>query len=201
LQETVGLARRNRSDAMGKPVKHGGKWKIRWFEQGRRRAQVFELHEDAKRALRAKEQQRDDVRRGLRAEPARQSFGDLCDYWIEHRVPRKRSGKDDESIFRKHLRPAFGAMRLRDLTVAALDSFINAKRASATHTWRPTRSREIMDASTRSSRLSHRPSRRTRKRMMGSAYCGCRPACGCRPPARRVPPCCRRPAMRLAVSQ
>lgn len=69
---------------MAKPTKHGKKWKIRWLEQGRRRAQVFESYEDAKRALRAKEQERDEIQRGLLAEPSGKLFDDLCTYWIDN---------------------------------------------------------------------------------------------------------------------
>ena len=48
------------------------------------------------------------------APPPENTFGDLRDYWLDSRAPRKRSQKDDESIIRKHLRPAFGTMKLRD---------------------------------------------------------------------------------------
>jgi hypothetical protein len=35
--------------------------------------------------------------------------------------------KDDESIIRKHLRPAFGAMKVRDVGVEEVDSYVNEK--------------------------------------------------------------------------
>jgi integrase len=51
----------------------------------------------------------------------------LFDYWLEKRAIRKRSQKDDESIIRKHLRPRFGAMRLRDIGVENGDEYLSEK--------------------------------------------------------------------------
>ena len=87
---------------MGKPTKHGGRWRIRWFDQnGHRQSEVYDDHRDAAFKLREHQQEVEQVRRGLRRPvPAPRTFGDLCDYWIEHRVPRKRSGLNDASIIR-----------------------------------------------------------------------------------------------------
>jgi hypothetical protein len=41
----------------------------------------------------------DEIKRAIRnAAPPEKTFGDLCDYWLENRAPRKRSAKDDASI-------------------------------------------------------------------------------------------------------
>ncbi|MFZ5480454.1 MAG: tyrosine-type recombinase/integrase [Myxococcota bacterium] len=40
------------------------------------------------------------------------TFGELCDLWLRERAPLKRSEKDDQSAIRRHLRPAFGELRL-----------------------------------------------------------------------------------------
>ena len=67
-------------------------------------------------SFRQRQVEAEEVRRGIRNAPPREkTFGDLCDYWLENRAPRKRSQKDDESIIRKHLRPAFGTMKLRGI--------------------------------------------------------------------------------------
>src|SRR5580693_9639367 len=70
----------------------------------------------------------EEIRRGIRnATPPEKTLGDLCDYWIDNRAPRKRSRKDDESIIRRHLRPAFGAMKLRHVAVEEVDGYIGEK--------------------------------------------------------------------------
>jgi hypothetical protein len=75
----------------------------------------------SKCSFRQRQVEAEEVRRGIRnAPPPEKTLGDLCDYWFENSAPRKRSQKDDESIIRKHLRPAFGTMKLRDFGVEDL---------------------------------------------------------------------------------
>ena len=114
---------------MAKPVKHGDKWRIRWLdEHDRRQSAVFDDYRRAQSELNRHQVEVEEIRRGVRnASPPEKTFGDLCDYWIENRAPRKRSRKDDESILRKHLRPAFGALRLRDVGVEEVDGYVNDK--------------------------------------------------------------------------
>ena len=65
-----------------------------------------------------------EVKRGLSSPtPPDRTFDKLADYWIENRVPQKRSPKDHTSIIRCHLRPFFGGMRLRVIGVADTDRF------------------------------------------------------------------------------
>ncbi len=66
------------------------------------------------------------MKRGLRAPPApeKKTVGDALDYWVTNRAPQKRSGGDDESIIRCHLRPTFGHLRLRELGVQHVDAFV-----------------------------------------------------------------------------
>ena len=89
---------------MAKPVKHRGKWRIRWFDENdQRQSEVHDDYRVAQAKLREHEFQVDQIRQGLRPREARdKTFNDLCDYWIENRAPLKRSGKDDESVIRKH---------------------------------------------------------------------------------------------------
>lgn len=114
---------------MAVPVRHRDKWRIRWSDEtGKRRSEVYDDHREARRALAAHEVEADEIRRGVRRpQVADKTFGELADYWIEKRVPQKRSGHHDESIIRRHLRPAFGALRLRAITVEHIDAFAVAR--------------------------------------------------------------------------
>jgi integrase len=110
---------------MSKPIRHRGKWRIRWTdENGERRSEVFKEHRDAVFQLRAREREVEEITRGLKLGlPPDKTFNDLCEYWIANRVPQKRSGHHDESIIRAHLRPAFGPVHIRNLGVAQVDAF------------------------------------------------------------------------------
>jgi integrase len=114
---------------VAKPTKHGDKWRIRWLdEHARRQSAVFDDYKRAQTELCRKQVEVEEVKRGIRnAAPPEKGFGDLCDYWLDKRAPRKRSRKDDASIIRKHLRPAFGEMKLRDLGVEDVDAYVNVK--------------------------------------------------------------------------
>jgi integrase len=114
---------------VAKPVPHRDKWRIRWLdEQGKRQSAVFDEYKLAQRELSRRVVEVEEIRRGIRnATPPEKTFGDLCDYWLENRAPRKRSRKDDESMIRRHLRPAFGTMRLRDVGVEDVDGYVNDK--------------------------------------------------------------------------
>ena len=110
---------------MSKPTRHGGKWRGRPKDaDGKRHSAVFDSYRDAQFFIDTIEHEAEEIRRGkkLRLAPDK-TFGDLCDYYIENRVPLKRSGYHDESIIRAHLRPAFGKIRLRDLGLADVDRF------------------------------------------------------------------------------
>jgi integrase len=114
---------------VAKPVRHRDKWRIRWVdEHEKRQSAVFDDYKRAQTELSRKQVEVEEIKRGIRnAAPPEKTFGDLCDYWLEKRAPRKRSQKDDESILRKHLRPAFGAMKLRDVGVEEVDAYLNEK--------------------------------------------------------------------------
>lgn len=114
---------------MARPVKQLGKWRIRWMDaDGRRCSEVYDEHADATFKLREHQLEGEQVRRGLRAaQPPDKTFNELCDYWIDKRAIRKRSRKDDESIIRRHLRPTFGPLKLREIGVARVDDFVLAR--------------------------------------------------------------------------
>jgi integrase len=100
---------------MAKPTKHYGKWRIRWTdEHDHRQSEVFDDRREAAFQLQQRELEVEERRRGLRtaAPDETRTFDSLAEYWIKNRAPQKRSGKDDESILRKHLRPVFGSVVL-----------------------------------------------------------------------------------------
>jgi integrase len=70
------------------------------------------------------------VKRGLRdPTPPTKTYADLANYWEEFKVPQKRSGSDDISMMRAHLRPFFAesGLKLADIGVAAVDKYIAEK--------------------------------------------------------------------------
>lgn len=114
---------------MSKPVRHYDKWRIRWVDsEGRRKSEVYATCDDAKFALRRHQQEVEEIKRGLRLPelPDKRS-SDLRDYWLTKRALLKRSAKDDISIIGRHLRPQFGALRIRDVRVERIDQFVAEK--------------------------------------------------------------------------
>jgi integrase len=105
--------------AMSKPTKHYGKFRIRWKdEHDVRQSAVYDDRAQAALELRRRELEVEERRRGLRpAVLAPKKFDALADYWEENRAPQKRSGKNDKSILRRHLRPAFTGVTLADPAV------------------------------------------------------------------------------------
>jgi hypothetical protein len=77
---------------MARPIKHRGKWRIRWIDAaGRRRSEVYETHDDAAFALKRHEVAVDEVRRGFRKlRPDDRTVNEICDYWLANRAPRKK---------------------------------------------------------------------------------------------------------------
>lgn len=111
---------------MARPIRHRGKWRIRWLDEaGRRQSEVHDDFREAERRLREHQVAVDEIRRGLRtAAPPEKTFGELCDYWLAKRAVKKRSRADDESIVRRHLRPAFGALALKNIGIEQVDEFV-----------------------------------------------------------------------------
>ena len=102
---------------MAKPTKHHGKWRIRWKdENGKRQSAVFDDFKTATYEQRKSETEVEEIKQGRRAPvPINKTFNELCDYWIERRLPQKRSQKDDLSIIRTHLKPAFGNLKIKEV--------------------------------------------------------------------------------------
>ena len=63
---------------MAEPVRHYGKWRIRWFDvDGVRRSEVYPTREEASFALKQHEVEAEEVRRGIRGRPAPRRIGNL----------------------------------------------------------------------------------------------------------------------------
>jgi len=108
---------------VGKPVRHYGKWRIRWSDaEGKRHSEVFIKFEDAAFALKNYEVEVEQIRRGLRKAPIpSRTFQKLTKKWMA-RTPRKRSWKDDEWMLRKYLLPAFARKPLDQINVARVEA-------------------------------------------------------------------------------
>ena len=106
-------------------------WWIRYTDElGKRRKKCFEAHAAAQQALDREKARVAEVKRGLRdPTPPTKLYNDLADYWTEFKVPQKRSGEDDLSMMKAHLRPFFGEMRLAEIGVAAVDRYLAEKSA------------------------------------------------------------------------
>jgi len=110
---------------MGKPMKHGRGWAVRWVdENGIRRSKTFTTFSNAQKALRLYQTDVEAIKAGIKQrEPEIHTFQELADYWMEHRGSKKRSSKDDQSVLRAHLLPFFGKMNLNQITTDKIHEF------------------------------------------------------------------------------
>ena len=123
---------------ISKPRRHGKRWRINFLDaDGARQWETFRTYREAADALHRRKAESEAIRTGVSPRLlAPHTFGELCDYWLEHEVPRKRSPKDHRSIIRAHLRPAFGGMELAGLGARQLDEFQKARRHLSSKTVR-----------------------------------------------------------------
>ncbi len=112
-----------------KPIKHGKKWRVRPQDaNGKRQSLVFDRHNDAVAASARAEVEAADIKAGRRdAPPPLKTFDDLTTYWLANRTIHKRQSKDDLSVIRCHLKPAFGGRALTTIGVAEIDAFRASK--------------------------------------------------------------------------
>jgi integrase len=118
-------------------MRHGKKWRIRWFdENGERRSEVYADYKDAEFALKTHWAEAEEIRRGFKVRPPKdRTFEELSRKWMEVRASRKRKPEDDESIIRVHFKPVFGALTLRQITAEKIAEFsadLMAKRSPQT---------------------------------------------------------------------
>lgn len=117
---------------MARPVRHRGKWRIRWLDEtGKRRSEVYDTHNEAEHNLRRHQLEVGEIKRGIRtAVPGGRTLANVFDDWEKHRVPQKRSGSDDSSIIRAHLRPEFGHLTLAEFAtqhVQLVEQYTNGR--------------------------------------------------------------------------
>jgi hypothetical protein len=110
---------------MAAPIKHYGKWRIRWTdENGQRHSASFDHHKDAAYCLRQKELETENIKRGFKAPViANKMFAEICEYWLTHRTAFKRSPRDDQLTIKNHLLPFFGHLRLVDINLERVDLY------------------------------------------------------------------------------
>lgn len=110
---------------MGKPVKHGQGWAIRWVdENGIRRSKTFTSYSNAQKALNLFQVEVEAIKAGIKIrDPKIHTFQELADYWMKHRGLKKRNPKDDQSILRAHLLPFFQKMNLSQITTDKINEF------------------------------------------------------------------------------
>lgn len=113
----------------------GGRWWIRWRENGKRRAKSYPTEEIAQKVLAKILADVAMGKAGLPEEPAdAPTLGALAGPWLEARQRTHRSGGDDASRWRTHLGPFFGKMRPAEVDTAAIRRFVDhtlAKKKSA----------------------------------------------------------------------
>jgi hypothetical protein len=80
---------------LAKPYQAKGRWWIRVSDElSKRKKKSFSSHADAMKALVAEQARVAEVKDGRRSPtPPDRTFNQLADYWIENRVPQKRSPK------------------------------------------------------------------------------------------------------------
>ena len=101
---------------VAKPRKHGDGWQINWKDgTGARRFKTHPTHRAAQAALARNNAEAQAVRRGDQELLPEKTWEDLETHFKIAKAG-KRSLKEDESRMRLHLRPAFGGLRLTEVT-------------------------------------------------------------------------------------
>ncbi len=121
---------RRRTWGTGSLRERGGRWWIRWRENGRQMAKSYATKELAEKVL-AK------VTRDLAAGDAglRRDYSDaptlakLAEPWLERRQKTHRSGADYQSRWKLHLAPVFGRLKPHEVNAALIRRFIETKLA------------------------------------------------------------------------
>jgi len=114
---------------VAKPVKHTGKWRIRWLdERGKRQSAVFDDYKCAQTnsAAGRSRSKRSSGASATQRRPKRRSTTCATTGSTSERLASGAARTTRASI-RKHLRPAFGAMKVREVGVEEVDGYINVK--------------------------------------------------------------------------
>jgi integrase len=115
-----------------------GSWRVRWLDvDGNRQSATFSSHNDAKAALAKAQAEAEAIREGSKPKPPPvKTFAELADHWMATRALHKRSIKDDESVLKVHLKPAFAAVELRSITYERIEAYKATKIKCAPQTLR-----------------------------------------------------------------
>jgi integrase len=107
-----------------------GRFQIRWTAAtGERRAESYATREEAELELARRGVEKKEERLGLRAPSSGPHlFDELCTEWLTVRAARKRSKRTDESFIRVHLLPAFGGLRLSEISFQGIERYKASKR-------------------------------------------------------------------------
>ena len=90
---------------VGKPRKKGQRWEISYYDSdGKRRFETYSTKTQALQAQNKKKAEAQAIKAGLAKKPIEDhTFGELCEYWLEHHTAHKRSPKDDQSLSLIHI--------------------------------------------------------------------------------------------------
>lgn len=111
------------------PQKFRNSWRIKWQDERKvRRSACYSSYDKAEKALVQKKYEVEQIKKGAQHRyHDEKTFEELCDYWLKSVAPTKRSYKDQISIINTHLRPFFGAMKLKEITQEHGQNYIMAK--------------------------------------------------------------------------
>lgn len=127
------MARRRRWGAgtVTPPTTPGGSWAIRYqTPHGRAYESGFPSEILARQALEARRVDQARERIGLPVDAARlPTIAVLGDAWITRRLLTHRGAPHERMIWRAHLRPELGSLRIPDLDVARVRRYVETKRA------------------------------------------------------------------------
>lgn len=125
--------KKRRNWGSGSIFERGGRYWIRWRENGQRRSKSFASRETAEEALATYVRR---VERGEATLPAEArdvpTLGELAKPWLDRRKASHRSWGDDCSRWKCHLEPAFGKLRPADVDQAAIRKLVEEMLAGGT---------------------------------------------------------------------
>lgn len=85
---------------------------------------ILNTHQEAVTKLKLIQSEVEEIKLGFRhRRVSERSFQDLCTYWIENVLPRKRSRNSDLSIINHHLIPAFGSLPIKSIRRESIDQY------------------------------------------------------------------------------
>lgn len=121
---------RRRTWGSGSVSQRGGRWWIRWRQNGRQLAKSYATKDLAEKVL--AKITRDVAAGGVglpRDYDESPNLETLAKVWLERRKATHRSCRDDRSRWNTHLGPAFGKMKAHEIDAAQLRRFIEGKLA------------------------------------------------------------------------